>query len=1440
MVSKFQQANQLVRIGKLEEAVAAYQTATEENAGFYGTYQNLGETLWKLGRLDEAIAAFRHVVELNPRSVWGLYQLGELLRQQKQFEEAIIYLRRAMEIKSDVGEFYLSLGAALVELGSLNEAVEYLRQAVELNPLPEAYYYLGVAQSQQQHWSEAVEYYRQGLEINPGDIDGCLGLAEALSQLGKWSEAVDSYRQVLTLSESGEVLFRLGQALGQLEQWEKAIVEYQQAINLGFVGGEVRHHLGYALSKLGRYEEAVVELRQVVEENPRSAPVRHQLGYALSQLQRWREAEIELRKSAELHPGSAVVWQQLGEVLQELGKKDEAVKVYQQVVEVQGHRHVNLMVPPELPLESSTLFQQALLATQKNDWSEAASCWCKLWKAYGDSLPPQTMVFISNELFKLDAFGEATNCLERVLAIHPDYPGALREQKNQYCYHAYSSWLMETVEGISDWYRADGLLTCPDWSTAVNLCQRFIKTDGRKNSPGAIKQYVRTNLLLAEEYWECRDAQNAKAVLQKAIESFGKGLPLSLVNSIIKSVDAIRENPTNSSEELSEHIQNQIRTINADVLSVSEWLSFYDVLNWNGFFKWGLVARQKGIQQAYHQGDTQSNKTENLKIAAMAAIDRADFKAADKYIDKLSATNFNRQELAELRAYKCLQEGDIQGFRKLWPHEAKSVDVRFQEYIQGKSVAIVGPAPTGVADGEEIDSFDVVIRFNYRGLDSMPDPHEYGTKTNISLYNAHTIRYLITQNKLGFLSKLDFCLIRRPRYDLNSLGLDKNKIRIIYESDSVLYKSLNGLPAVLFDVLLQGVGKVKLFKSNFYLTSQHHSQTYRGRNDADFAGFPLRKIQPVVANHDLISQISFTRNLWKAGLISVDEQCARILKFSDEDYSFEMEKLFPNFGGISVQKFAKLETKKTLPSMSMKQVIVSAETAMYGKNWGEAVNKLKLVLDAYSDKAPEKVYRYMSRALSAQGYYHDAEIIIQKGIAKYPHEIRLSLELAQIAYDKKDWSEMIFLWYQLLAKLKYIKNKQTIKEKQKQAYKNLAVAYGNLDKFVESSYFFELFLQTSEIAHQLKPYKKSSNQENSMPTKKESIKLLALIDDDSSLFTLADAISDFEFHGYEVAVAQIIHGYGKRVSERQISLTKIYGKEITNIRLSDLNKENPFIFDFDALLLCKHSNIFGEPFYKLNTTRRPCIIAFYPGVDFFPTLGISNRIFADIICFNNQHDFDIYNKILPATLIQRKRAFIYNPKFTVYSHDNTVINNNNNIKNVYFFAQSIVPLYYNQRLDVLKVLNNCAISNPNINLKIKLRHLPNENRTHSHSEQFPYVELAKSIEMASNVSFSTETMDEVFENADFCITCSSTAGIETAIRGIPTLFYLDFLEADTDPITKSALRIFQNSSLLCTKHDIINLSLKSANATWIKSFIPERKVVHKIIQSVKYLKGGFV
>ena len=64
------EANQLKRMGKLDEAIALYHQVIEINPNFAWAYNNLGTTLVQQGNLDEAVACYSESLKINPNSAW--------------------------------------------------------------------------------------------------------------------------------------------------------------------------------------------------------------------------------------------------------------------------------------------------------------------------------------------------------------------------------------------------------------------------------------------------------------------------------------------------------------------------------------------------------------------------------------------------------------------------------------------------------------------------------------------------------------------------------------------------------------------------------------------------------------------------------------------------------------------------------------------------------------------------------------------------------------------------------------------------------------------------------------------------------------------------------------------------------------------------------------------------------------------------------------------------------------------------------------------------------------------------------------------------------------------------------------------------------------------------------------------------------------------------
>jgi glycosyltransferase involved in cell wall biosynthesis/tetratricopeptide (TPR) repeat protein len=105
MVTAFQQANQLLREGKLEASVVAYRSAISQNPDFYLAYHNLGEALEKLGHWEESVEAYGQALELKPEAAWSLLGLSQVLQQVGRVNEAQQARGKAAKIEPKLASF---------------------------------------------------------------------------------------------------------------------------------------------------------------------------------------------------------------------------------------------------------------------------------------------------------------------------------------------------------------------------------------------------------------------------------------------------------------------------------------------------------------------------------------------------------------------------------------------------------------------------------------------------------------------------------------------------------------------------------------------------------------------------------------------------------------------------------------------------------------------------------------------------------------------------------------------------------------------------------------------------------------------------------------------------------------------------------------------------------------------------------------------------------------------------------------------------------------------------------------------------------------------------------------------------------------------------------------------------------------------------------------
>jgi hypothetical protein len=258
--------------------------------------------------------------------------------------------------------------------------------------------------------------------------------------------------------------------------------------------------------------------------------------------------------------------------------------------------------------------------------------------------------------------------------------------------------------------------------------------------------------------------------------------------------------------------------------------------------------------------------------------------------------------------------------------------------------------------------------------------------------------------------------------------------------------------------------------------------------------------------------------------------------------------------------------------------------------------------------------------------------------------------------------------------------------------------------------------------------------------------------------------------------------------------------------------------------------------WRFNSNR-PCFVALFPGVELRGFRGPRFRRHADVLCLPTLRDLTNYE----ASSIDHppwQTALRFHPKLI---RSTQTMDRPRNGGTVVFFGQSKVPATLPGRLDVAQAIRGAAAANPDRPFIIKLRHRTGENVHHVEPEQYGYEWLiAESGGAPKNLSFDDGPAEHAIEHAGLVITCCSTAGFEALAHGVCTLFFLDYAEADRDPLNDPARRLLKESGLLASRDDVLSLSPRQPNREWADGVLSENADLHRLIASVEHCKAQMI
>ena len=133
------QANSLVGIGKLREALALYREALRLRPDYAEAHNNLGNVLSMLGQTQQALEHYREALRLKPDYAGAHSNFGNTLVADGKSAEAIEHFEKALQAWPDSPYIHNNLGEALLILDKISGAITHFQAALRLKPdFPEA------------------------------------------------------------------------------------------------------------------------------------------------------------------------------------------------------------------------------------------------------------------------------------------------------------------------------------------------------------------------------------------------------------------------------------------------------------------------------------------------------------------------------------------------------------------------------------------------------------------------------------------------------------------------------------------------------------------------------------------------------------------------------------------------------------------------------------------------------------------------------------------------------------------------------------------------------------------------------------------------------------------------------------------------------------------------------------------------------------------------------------------------------------------------------------------------------------------------------------------------------------------------------------------------------------------------------------------------------
>ncbi|WP_375470928.1 tetratricopeptide repeat protein [uncultured Nostoc sp.] len=328
--------NQLWRLEKYPESVAALQQAIKLKPDFYEAYFALGLAEYAQEKYPQALVAYEQAIEINPDydKVW-LSKYSTLNELQK-YPEALVAIDKAIEYNSSDVDLYLQRGIALRNLKRYPEALAAVTKAIEMKPLFFFYYFRAVIRHDLKDYQGELADLNQAIKLQPAHTNSYLSRANVYFQLKNYQAALADLNQAIKLQPDGAVNYKLrGIVYSELKNYQAALADLNQAIKLQTDDASNYISRGDVYFHLKNYQAALADLNQAIKLQPDDAYAYFLRGNVHVHLKNYQAALADLNQAIKLQPDDAINYSSRGNVYSQLKDYQAALADFNQAIKLQ-------------------------------------------------------------------------------------------------------------------------------------------------------------------------------------------------------------------------------------------------------------------------------------------------------------------------------------------------------------------------------------------------------------------------------------------------------------------------------------------------------------------------------------------------------------------------------------------------------------------------------------------------------------------------------------------------------------------------------------------------------------------------------------------------------------------------------------------------------------------------------------------------------------------------------------------------------------------------------------------------------------------------------------------------------------------------------------------------------------------------------------------------